>query len=86
MGSSDSSIKDVKANDLRPILAGSKLKRIFVNGKTAEKMYRRYIEPDLGIGCICLPSTSPANAAWSLEKLTEEWGRQIREAIGPLAE
>ena len=76
-GSSDSSIRDVVANDLRPILAGSRVERIFVNGKTAEKMYRRYTEPNLGIRATCLPSTSPANAAWSLEKLTEAWRHAI---------
>ena len=72
-GSSDSSIRDVTANDLRPILAESKIQRIFVNGKTAEKMYQKYIEPELGIRAFCLPSTSPANAAWSLERLTKAW-------------
>ena len=76
-GSSDSSIRDVVANDLRPILAGSRVGRIFVNGKTAEKMYHRYTEPMLGIRAVCLPSTSPANAAWSLEKLIEAWRKAI---------
>ena len=46
---------------------------VHVNGKTAEKMYRRYIEPVIGRKAVCLPSTSPANAAWSLERLTEAW-------------
>ena len=72
-GSADSSIRDVVANDLRPILAGSKVERIYVNGKTAERMYRRYTQPALGIEAVCLPSTSPANAAWSLERLIEAW-------------
>ena len=72
-GSSDSSIRDVVPNDLRPILAGSKVTRIFVNGKTAERMYARYTEPVLGIAAVCLPSTSPANAAWSLQKLIDTW-------------
>ena len=72
-GSSDSSIRDVAANDLRPILAASQVGRIYVNGKTAEKMYRRYTQPVLGIEAICLPSTSPANAAWSLERLIDAW-------------
>ena len=78
MGSSDSSIRDVTANDLRPILSGSSVQKIYVNGKTAEKMYRRYIEPSLGISAVCLPSTSPANAAYTLDRLIEEW----KEAIG----
>ena len=79
VGSSDSSIRDVAVNDLRPILAGSRVDRIFVNGKTAEKMYRRYTEPLLGITAVCLPSTSPANAAYSLERLIGEWRALILE-------
>lgn len=72
-GSSDASIKDVCANDLAPILNGARIERIFVNGKTAEKYFNQYIKPRLGREAICLPSTSPANAAWSVEKLTEAW-------------
>ena len=76
-GSSDSSIRDVVVNDLTPILSLSRVGRIFVNGKTAEKLYRRYTEPTLGIRAVCLPSTSPANAAWSLQRLTEAWRQRI---------
>ncbi len=72
-GSSDSSIKNVTANDLSPILNGSGISRIFVNGKTAEKYYDRYALPSTGIKAVCLPSTSPANAAWSLERLISAW-------------
>ena len=72
-GSSDASIKDVCANDLTPILNGAGIERIFVNGRTAEKYYNQYIKPKLGREAICLPSTSPANAAWSVEKLVEAW-------------
>ncbi len=72
-GSSDSSIRNVVPNDLHPILETSGLQRIFVNGKTAARLYEEYIEPELGIPAVCLPSTSPANAAWSLEKLVEAW-------------
>ena len=79
VGSSDSSIRDVAVNDLRPILSGSRVKRIFVNGRTAEKMFRRYTEPLLGITAVCLPSTSPANAACSLERLIREWRALIFE-------
>lgn len=73
VGSSDSSIRDVAPNDLRPILQASGLTRIYVNGKTAEKLYQKYIEPTLGISAVCLPSTSPANAAYSLDRLVEAW-------------
>ena len=73
VGSSDSSIRDAAPNDLRPILREAPIRAIYVNGKTAEKLYRKYIELALGIPARCLPSTSPANAAWSLERLTEAW-------------
>lgn len=73
VGSSDSSISDVTANNLSVIINNSKIERIFVNGKTAEKYYNKYTYPKTGIKAVCLPSTSPANAAWKLEKLVEKW-------------
>ena len=72
-GSSDSSIKNVTANDLSPILSTADIKQIFVNGKTAEKYYNKYTKDIIKREAICLPSTSPANAMWSLEKLIKEW-------------
>lgn len=72
-GSADSTIKNVTANDLSIILDNCSIKRIFVNGKTAEKYYNKYTYPKTGIKAICLPSTSPANAAWKLEKLVDAW-------------
>ena len=74
-GSSDSSIKNVKANDLTKLLENTRISLLFVNGKTAEKMYNKYVYPILGKECICLPSTSPANAAWNVERLIIEWKR-----------
>lgn len=73
VGSSDSSISDVTVNNLSVIINNSKIERIFVNGKTAEKYYNKYTYPKTGIKAVCLPSTSPANAAWKLEKLVEKW-------------
>lgn len=78
VGSSDSSISNVTANDLSVIINNSKVKRIFVNGKTAEKYYNKYTYPKTGIKAVCLPSTSPANAAWKIEKLVEAW-KKIKE-------
>ncbi len=72
-GSSDSSIKNVVANDLTVILKNANIKQIFVNGKTAEKYYNKYIRDKIGREAVCLPSTSPANAGWSLDKLIEAW-------------
>ena len=76
-GSSDSSIKNVVPNDLKLILDHAPIEKIFVNGKKAEQLYKRYIQPDIGREAVCLPSTSPANAAWSLEKLIEAWKREM---------
>ena len=72
-GSSDSSIKNVVANDLSIILEHSGIRKIFVNGKTAEKYYIKYSEKDTHIKAICLPSTSPANTAFSVDRPTEAW-------------
>ncbi len=73
IGSSDSSIKDVIPNDIRDIIQNSNINRIFCNGALSHKMYMKYIFPDTGIKAVKLPSTSPANATFSLEKLVEEW-------------
>lgn len=72
-GSSDSSITNVTPNDISAILSSSKIEKIFVNGNTAKKYYDKYIKDKVGIDAICLPSTSPANAAFSLKKLISAW-------------
>ena len=73
VGSSDTSIKDVVINDFSRILENSKVERIYVNGGKAYELYHKYAEKVTGIKAVKLPSTSPANAAWSLEKLTKTW-------------
>ena len=73
VGSSDSSISNVVPNDLSIILSTADIKAIYVNGKTAHKYYKKYTEPVIKRPAICLPSTSPANAAWSMEKLLSAW-------------
>lgn len=72
-GSADSSIKNAVPNDINFIINESKIERIFTNGKKADELYKKYIEKSMRIKAECLPSTSPANAAWSLEKLIEKW-------------
>lgn len=76
-GSADSTIKNVTANDLLPILKEANIEKIFVNGKTAEKYYNKYTRLITKRDAVCLPSTSPANAAWSAERLTEAWKEAI---------
>ena len=72
-GSSDASIRDVRANDLRVILDNSPIEKICCNGRKSHEMYQKYIQNEIGRKAICLPSTSPANAQFSLEKLIEAW-------------
>ena len=72
-GSADSSIRNALANDLSLITDTAQIRKIFVNGRTAEKLYQRYLLKETGTECLALPSTSPANAAWSLERLTDRW-------------
>lgn len=76
-GSSDSSIKNVTPNDLSPILEAANIEKILVNGKRAEALYIKYIEPKTGIRATCLPSTSPANARQTVDTLTEIWKKEI---------
>ena len=72
-GSSDSSIKHAAPNDLSEILAKSKITHIFANGGTASRLYDKFLLQKTGIRAVKLPSTSPANASASLEKLTADW-------------
>ena len=76
-GSSDTSIRNVTANDLGVILDAADIRAIYVNGKTAYKYYQRYILPVTGYPAVCLPSTSPANAAYDLERLLSQWKQII---------
>lgn len=72
-GSDDASIKNVAANDLSPILADSDIKQILTNGGTASRLYKKLLLPETKLPAISLPSTSPANARFSLEKLMQDW-------------
>ena len=72
-GSSDASIRSAKPTDLSVILSNSAVTRIFCNGAQSYKIYCKYQLPRTGIEAVRLPSTSPANAACSFDRLVEEW-------------
>lgn len=72
-GSADSSIRNVIPNDITPILTKADIKKIFANGNTAYNLYKKYIYDKVGRDIVKLPSTSPANASFSLDRLIEEW-------------
>lgn len=78
IGSSDSSIKNAVPADIESIVSGSHIKKILLNGKTAEKYFRKYQNEQLFDRIRVMPSTSPANAAFSLEKLIRIWGEEIK--------
>ena len=73
IGSSDASIQNVKPNDLSIILNNSKIKTIYLNGSKAYELYNRFCKDKYSIKTVRLPSTSPANAAYSIDDLFNEW-------------
>lgn len=79
-GSSDASIRNAVPNDLTPILETACIRQIFTNGGTAHRLYRKYIYPLTGREDTVLSSTSPANAARSLDALINAW-QPVREAL-----
>lgn len=81
IGSSDSSIKNVVPTDLETILGETDIQAIYANGATAYRLYMKYSFPRIKREIIRLPSTSPANASFSLERLIGEWGRKIPSDI-----
>lgn len=79
VGSADQTIRQPVPNAIASRLAGSPGMQVFANGQTAAALYRRYIEPSCGVPILTLPSTSPANAAWSLSRLQDAW-QPLRQA------
>lgn len=72
-GASDLSIRNAEPNDIGKLVRESEITRIFATGGKSAELYRKLIEPQLHIPIMQLPSTSPANAAWSLERLIEAY-------------
>lgn len=79
IGSSDSSIKNVVVNDFASVLHASAIQTVYANGAKAYDLYRKYAPEPLRHDIIKLPSTSPANAAWSLERLCGAWEKILWE-------
>lgn len=80
-GSSDASIRAVVPNDIAGLAAETSITHIFTNGSTSYNMYKRYCRDRVGIEAVKLPSTSPANASYSLERLTAEWSSQLLSVL-----
>lgn len=80
-GSSDASIRDVRPNDISRILETADIQKIFANGAKAHDLYRGYIYPVTQREIIKLPSTSPANAAYSVERLAGIWKEAFQNTL-----
>lgn len=72
-GSADSSIKSPVVNDFEPLFARTQIQEVYTNGRKADELYRKYSFPRTGRAAIYLPSTSPANASFSLDRLLASW-------------
>lgn len=72
-GSSDASVKNAIPVDIHQVISATAIERVICNGALAGKLYQRYLLPVTGIEAAVLPSTSPANAAWSLDRLVDAW-------------
>lgn len=72
-GSSDASIRDAKPNDIAGLVSQTGIERIFCNGQQSWRMFQKYCSESCTMQAIPLPSTSPANAAWTLDRLAEAW-------------
>jgi hypoxanthine-DNA glycosylase len=72
-GSSDSSINNIEVNNISEIIKNSRIKKVYTNGKKAYELYNKYCLCETHINAILLPSTSPANAVYTLEKLIDKW-------------
>ena len=80
VGSLDSAIKDVVPNDVASLIKNSKVRCIVLNGNKAKSLFKHKIE---GVDIICLPSTSPANATWTSEKLISEYSSCLSPYLSP---
>lgn len=77
IGAADSSVKNVVPTDIPALLGKARIERILCNGALSKKIYDKYQLERTGMPAIRMPSTSPANAAWGLERLKEEWGKVL---------
>ena len=80
-GSSDASIKNVVPARIEWVTSAAPVQAVVCNGGTAGRLYKRYLQKRVGIEAVVLPSTSPANAAWSLERLVARWGEALRPLL-----
>ncbi len=77
VGSSDSSIRNAVPIPVGRILKTAPIERVLCNGAASARLYTQYLEKVTGLPCRVMPSTSPANAAWQLDRLARVWGEAL---------
>lgn len=80
-GSSDASIRQAKPNDIAWLIHQAGIERVFCNGQQSYRLYRQYCAPCCGMPATPLPSTSAANAAWSLDRLWKVWKQIVEQPV-----
>lgn len=78
-GSADATITNATPNDIAILLKKAPIRKICCNGTKSWELFQKYIQPGMEdkIPAVKLPSTSPANAAWTLEKLVAAWENEL---------
>ena len=76
-GSSDAKMTAVSPANLEPIFKVAKITQVYANGGKAHEICEKYLKTQIlnatGKPPVKLPSTSPANANFSFERLVQEW-------------
>ena len=78
-GARDETIRDPVPNDVAGLLKASGICAVACNGAAAHRFYQKFAQPLTGLKALRLPSTSPANAAWGMEKLQKVWGEALKD-------
>lgn len=81
-GSSDASIKNVVPARVERVMEAARVEHVLCNGATAGRLYKRFLLARTGLPAVVLPSTSPANAAWSEARLIECWTPHLKKGTG----
>lgn len=81
IGSLDSHLRNVRPSDLSIIFSSAPIQAVFANGQTAYHLYHRFDENLYDVPCTVLPSTSPANASFTLEKLCTAWFNALQPYV-----
>lgn len=86
IGSSDASVKNAVPVDIAQVTQVANIRAVICNGALSGKLYARHLQAVTGLDALVLPSTSPANASWSLPRLVEVWGRALIPLTGDAAD